>query len=707
MTSRRLILSAVAALAASVAHGVADIRDVTTLKRAIYATERSSAAFEIDVTVVKLGDELGDSVAVTDGAACAILTDRRGTGAERLRTGDRIRARGIVHMNDIGYNGADIHEVEILSHGEPPMPAPIWPGELRSDDNLDRLVRFEGMVADVFRDDTDLRFLFFAVAGDDGEVAYVPVLLPSPEWHERAKYIDARVAVTGLCIRDRMGSTKRKLSANLSHITIDDIQIVRPAPADPFDVPVLAGSARDTYLPIPGVSRRRRLCGLVVAVWHGDRLVVRRDNGEFSTVTLAEAASVPSYGDVVDAVGLPETDIYHLNLSRAIWRPSSARFMAQEEPVRMTPEEMLTDGHGRRQIEAKHHGRAVTVRGRVARTLSEKPGDLRIDIESGGYELPVDFSSVPEALAEMKEGSIVDVTGTCVIEIASWHPQGAFPIVEGCAVVVRSPEDVTVVARAPWWTVRRLFTAVGSLAVALVAILVWNIMLNRRAERRGRALLHAQLKGAKAALKAEERTRLAVELHDSLAQIVSGAAMEIAAARRMQKDAPEETARHLDIAEKTLASCRDGIRDCLWDLRSRALEETDMNSAILRTLTPHVGAKRVDVRFDAPRRRLSDNTAHAVLRIIRELTVNAFRHGGATRVKIAGALDGDRLLFSVTDDGCGFDPDAAPGILQGHFGLAGIQERARQLDGGMEITSAPGKGAKIRVVVSIAGKDEV
>jgi signal transduction histidine kinase len=704
MTSKRIILAAVLAIAAVCR--AADIGDVATLKRAIYATERSSGTFDIEVVVSKVDDDLGGSVAVTDGDACAILADTRGAGAAMLHTGDRIRARGIVHMNDIGYNGADLKEAEILSHGEPPPPALVWPGELRSDDNLDRLVRFEGMVADVFRDDTDIRFIFFVVAGDDQEVAYVPVLAPSVEWHDLVKYIDARVSVTGLCIRDRMGSTKRKLSANLSHVSLNDIRITRPAPADPFDVPMLGGTARDTYIPVPGVSRRRKVRGRVVAVWHGDRLVVRREK-EYSTVILADTSSLPSYGDVVDAVGLPETDIYHLNLSRAMWRPAEADIPDQDEPMRMTPEELLTDGHGRRQIDAKYHGRAVTVRGRVARMPSEKPGELRISIEDGGYDLTVDFSSVPEALSGITAGSVVDITGTCVAEIASWHPQGAFPSVEGCAVIVRKPSDVTVVARAPWWTVRRLFTAVGSLAVALVVILVWNIMLNRTAERRGRALLHAQLKGAKAALKAEERTRLAVELHDSLAQIVSGAAMEIAAARRMQKDAPEETARHLDIAEKTLASCRDGLRDCLWDLRSRALEETDMNSAILRTLTPHVGAKRVDVRFDAPRRRLSDNTAHAVLRIVRELTVNAIRHGGATRVKIAGAMDGDRLLFSVTDNGCGFDPDAAPGILQGHFGLAGIQERAQQLNGGMEITSAPGKGTKIRVVVSIAEKDEV
>ena len=111
MTSKRIILAAVLALA--VACRADDIRDVATLKRAIYATERSSGTFDIEVVVSKVDDDLGGSVAVTDGDACAILADTRGAGAAMLRPVDRIRARGIVHMNDIGYNGYLTSEREV------------------------------------------------------------------------------------------------------------------------------------------------------------------------------------------------------------------------------------------------------------------------------------------------------------------------------------------------------------------------------------------------------------------------------------------------------------------------------------------------------------------------------------------------------------------------------------------------------------------
>jgi signal transduction histidine kinase len=163
---------------------------------------------------------------------------------------------------------------------------------------------------------------------------------------------------------------------------------------------------------------------------------------------------------------------------------------------------------------------------------------------------------------------------------------------------------------------------------------------------------------------------------------------------------------HLDIADKTLKSCRDDLRNCLWDLRSRALEETDMNSAILRTLSPHVSKARLAVRFNVRRNLLSENAAHAVLRIVRELTLNAIRHGNASVVKIAGSTENGRLLFSVSDDGCGFDADAAPGIPQGHFGISGIRERVEQLGGVFTLSSRPGHGTVGRVELPIPHQGE-
>lgn len=107
------------------------------------------------------------------------------------------------------------------------------------------------------------------------------------------------------------------------------------------------------------------------------------------------------------------------------------------------------------------------------------------------------------------------------------------------------------------------------------------------------------------------------------------------------------------------------------------------------------------MRFNVARSKITDNTAHALLRVIRELVINAIRHGNATVVRVAGSLDQATLLCSVTDNGCGFDPNTAPGILQGHFGLQGVRERIEELGGMIKIASVPGKGAKVTISIPI------
>jgi len=221
------------------------------------------------------------------------------------------------------------------------------------------------------------------------------------------------------------------------------------------------------------------------------------------------------------------------------------------------------------------------------------------------------------------------------------------------------------------------------------------------AERRGRTLLKEQLGRVKNRLKISERTRLAVELHDSLAQNLTGITFEINAADSLADDDPTSSREHLSIAARILRSCREELRNCIWELRSQTLEASNMDDAIRQTLAPHIGSATLAVRFNVPRRRLSDNTAHALLRIIRELVLNAIRHGHATAIRIAGSLDGDTIAFSVTDNGRGFDPDNHPGIETGHFGLQGVSERVLSLNGTMEIVSAPDAGAKITVRFSL------
>ena len=82
---------------------------------------------------------------------------------------------------------------------------------------------------------------------------------------------------------------------------------------------------------------------------------------------------------------------------------------------------------------------------------------------------------------------------------------------------------------------------------------------------------------------------------------------------------------------------------------------------------------------------------------VSELATNAVRHGAAKTIRIAGALENGRLLFSVSDDGGGFNPQRHPGVDEGHFGLDGIRERISRFDGTLEIESAPNKGSTIRI----------
>jgi signal transduction histidine kinase len=100
---------------------------------------------------------------------------------------------------------------------------------------------------------------------------------------------------------------------------------------------------------------------------------------------------------------------------------------------------------------------------------------------------------------------------------------------------------------------------------------------------------------------------------------------------------------------------------------------------------------------------MTDSTAHSILCIIRELVSNAVQHGKASKVYVAGSIDGDTLKFSVRDNGTGFDPAAASGPRDGHFGLDGIRDRVQRIGGDFRIDSALGKGAYAVITLNAKG----
>ena len=97
---------------------------------------------------------------------------------------------------------------------------------------------------------------------------------------------------------------------------------------------------------------------------------------------------------------------------------------------------------------------------------------------------------------------------------------------------------------------------VGFLLLILIAIFIWNRILQRVIDRKSRQLLKEQVAQIKTALRVDERTHLAVELHDTLSQNLSGVACQIAATKGTLPKSADETARYLETAERMLLSCR-------------------------------------------------------------------------------------------------------------------------------------------------------
>ena len=268
-------------------------------------------------------------------------------------------------------------------------------------------------------------------------------------------------------------------------------------------------------------------------------------------------------------------------------------------------------------------------------------------------------------------------------------------------VTTRNDESAQVVRLPRYLTAFNVILFVIGLLVLFLGILAWNALLRRLVDRRSRELTNERLAAFSSSLKVEERTRLAVELHDTIAQTLTGVSLEIDAARDFSRTNVREMERHLNCAARTLSSCRSELRNCMWDLRNQTLDDISMDEAIKRTLAPHLSGASLAVRFAVDRDLFSDNTALSILRIIRELTLNAVRHGKATAIKVAGCIEGEKLLFSVKDNGCGFDPSTCPGVEEGHFGLQGVAERTETMGGTLTIDSHPGTGTRTSISIAL------
>jgi signal transduction histidine kinase len=198
-----------------------------------------------------------------------------------------------------------------------------------------------------------------------------------------------------------------------------------------------------------------------------------------------------------------------------------------------------------------------------------------------------------------------------------------------------------------------------------------------------------------------ERDRLAGEIHDSLEQGLSAIMMQTDAAVKQMRQ-PEEVGRYLAMIKNMAEYSRAEVQHAVWDMQSPLLENADLGTAlrrIAREISPS-DLPRVTVEIFGPVRVLPSTLEHHLLRIGQEAITNAVKHGEPKMIRLTLDYGENNLTLDVCDDGCGFDPDAVV-VGSGHFGLQGIRTRARKINAALTISSKPGQGTRIEVILPL------
>lgn len=653
-------------------------------------TETPETPFDVTGRVTFVSELSNAPVGIEDDSGPAVIFLDSAAPCEKIRPGQTARFRGLINRQGPNRIPTAISTGwEILSSDEPPEPLAASEQLLQDGALNGRLVTLKGTVVDAFRDEIDPLWNYIVLDCADEMITAV---CPSSAMDRDLMRLvpDAEVSVTGLCINNAIGA-RRFMGVTLYMSGGSSMRILRHAPADPFSAPEIPDGAMSP-MQVKKLGKRR-VRGRVIAVWNADRALLRSVSGALVGLTLRDRT--PRYGDAVEAVGYAETDLYRINLSRVVWRETEGLPpLADERAEPVTAADILRDEHGNPTVMTRFQGRVIRLSGKVLSLPGAHDRSPRIRISNGELTVPVDFTSAPEIPGRLAKDCVVEVEGVCILNTENWQAHAAFPHTDGFTLVPRGGGDVVLVKRPPWWTAGRLFGVIGILFAALVAISAWNRILNRLAERRGRELARERSAHERAELKVEERMRLAVELHDTIAQDLTGITLQAEAARFGEK---EDAAQTLAKMAHSLSGCRERLRDCIWDLRNRALEEPTFEGAVIRTLAPHLGGTALEIESTVARRRFSDNALHHVLSITRELAINAVRHGKASKITLSAEIRDGRFSLSVHDDGTGFDTTTRPGPSHGHFGLQGVAERAHRLEGNFSIESAPGRGTTARI----------
>ena len=345
-----------------------------------------------------------------------------------------------------------------------------------------------------------------------------------------------------------------------------------------------------------------------------------------------------------------------------------------------------------------NHGAPIVVEGRLVEHQKSVSEDLLVLEDQGVVFLARLQHDGSQQLPVLERGMRLKVAGMCVAKRMPL-PEN-LPATFAFQLWLSSPADVEILQRPSWWTVTRI--SILCAVILLLGLLAagWAALLRRQVARQS-AVIGSQME--KQAI-AQERARIARELHDSLGQELVGIALQLDSAALRLHENPQHTEHALNMARTMIRHSQAETKRSVADLRAGELDIADLPTALNELVQPLVataGKTQLHLEVEGTPRRLLGVVEHHLLRIGQEAVANAVRHGHAEKIDVRICYRENEVIVEVKDNGGGFDTTEAMAVASSHFGLLGLRERANKLQGRLKIDSKVGAGTVVSVTVPL------
>ena len=202
----------------------------------------------------------------------------------------------------------------------------------------------------------------------------------------------------------------------------------------------------------------------------------------------------------------------------------------------------------------------------------------------------------------------------------------------------------------------------------------------------------------------DERLRVSREIHDGPAQEMANLIYQASICERLVDTRPEEAKAGLQELRRQIRTCLADVRQIIFDMRPMSLDDLGLVPA-LRQLVSKLEERKIlktDFQVNGKERALEKHVEVTLFRIIQEGLNNIHRHAGVSEGRLRLLFSPNDLSILISDEGRGFDMAETEemrksGTGNGHFGILGMEERAKLIGASLNVISNPGEGTKIHV----------